>query len=184
MDKRIDVHVDPTLLLGTEKWNCFAEKINTSRSYLFLYLAQKSPELIAFAEKMAKENGWDIVNCHGNVRYEVTNSINGKRYLTPMEFVGGIKNAAYVITNSFHCLVFTIHYQKKAYVKIPPHGASRLRELIEHMGLERLTDNTQIKDNEEQQIYQNVSAYLESERKHSREYLLELKEKHHTKSGI
>ncbi|MGB4091250.1 MAG: polysaccharide pyruvyl transferase family protein [Ruminococcus flavefaciens] len=182
VDQEIDVNVDPALLLEPKKWDGFAEKITASKPYLFLYLAQKSPELIAFAEKLANDNGWDIVNCHGNVRYHVTSSINGNRYLSPMEFVGGIRNAAYVVTNSFHCLVFTIHYQKKAYVKTPPNGASRLRELIERMKLERLTDSTQIKDHEEEEIYKNVSTYLDSERIRSREYLLELKEKFQSKS--
>lgn len=174
-EKSIEVHKDPALLLNAIQWNQFAKKIDTDRPYIFLYLAQKSQELVAFAEKMARDNNWGIVDCHANVNYRISNSINGDRLLSPMEFVGGIKDAAYVVTNSFHCLVFAIHYQKKAYVKIPPKGSSRLTELLEDMKLERLTDTREICQGEQKEIYQYAQAYLDAERQRARDYLINLK---------
>lgn len=175
-DKEPVLHKDPALLLNADQWDRFAKKIDTDKPYIFLYLAQRSPELVAYAEKTAKEKGWGIVDCHANVNYEISESVNGKRILSPQEFVGGIRNAAYVVTNSFHCLVFTIHYQKKAYVKLPPMGSSRLSELMESMKLERLSDPKEIADSELDGIYHYAPEYLNAERERAKEYFLSLDE--------
>ena len=170
----IDVHRDPSLLLDAAQWSEFCETIPAKKPYVFIYLAQKSPELVSFAEEIAKKNDWDIVKCPGNVSYTVSNNIIGERFITPMEFVGGIRDAAYVVTNSFHCLVFTIHFKKKAYVILPPKGASRLGELVSNMKLFRLTERSIIKDEEIDQIYENADAFMAKERQHAKEYLQHL----------
>ena len=173
-NKAINVNCDPALLLDANKWDCFKTDIMTSKKYVFVYLAQKSPELIKFAEELAKVNKWDIVDCRANINYEINYSITAKSILTPMEFVGGIKNASYVVTNSFHCLVFCIHYSKRAYVKIPPLGSSRLAELIENLQLERLTTPEVILEGEESLIYKNANAYLNNARNNAADYIKEL----------
>lgn len=174
-DKEILFHKDPALLLTSEQWDLFAEKIESKKPYLFIYLAQKDPDLVKYAVELAKEKGWDIVDCHGSVNYHIENCINGKRIFSPREFVGGIKNATYVVTNSFHCLVFSIHYKKRAYVKMPPKGSGRLSELIENMSLDRITQPQFIKEEEVNDIYSKTNSYLETERKKSQEYLRGLK---------
>lgn len=170
----IEVHRDPSLLLDAGQWNDFCEAIPAKKPYVFIYLAQKSPELVSYAEEIAKRNDWDIVKCPGNVNYSISNNIIGDRFITPMEFVGGIRDAAYVVTNSFHCLVFTIHFKKKAYVILPPKGASRLGELVSNMKLFRLTERSFISDEEIEQIYENEPAFMAKERQHAKEYLLHL----------
>lgn len=172
--KPIVVHKDPALLLNTQQWDEFAEPYKTDKPYLFIYLAQKAPDLIEFAKDLAQKQGWDIINCHGSVHYSIENTINGTQILTPMQFVGSIKNAEYVVTNSFHCFVFSIHYKKKVYLKLPPKGSSRLEELLEGMELYRLCDSTIIDDGEEEEIYSLVDEYLNAERIKAKEYFCEL----------
>lgn len=175
-DKQIVLHKDPALILNAAEWGKFAVKIETDQPYIFLYLAQRDPELIKYATEMAARMNMRIVDCHGSVNYTVANCVNGSRVLSPMEFVGGIQNAAYVVTNSFHCLVFSIHFKKKAYVRMPEKGAGRLSELIANMSLQRLTAPDCIADGEEAEIYQHSDAYLAAEREHASEYFNQLRE--------
>ena len=173
-DKVISLHKDPALLLTTEQWDKFQVKVETNRPYVFIYLAQNDPDLIEHTIKIARKHNWDVVDCHGSVNYHIKDCANGNRILSPMEFVGGIKNAEYVVTNSFHCLVFTIHYKKKAYIKRPPKGAGRLSELIDNMSLERITQKELINDNELNDIYSKTEVYLANERIKAEAYFHEL----------
>lgn len=176
-DKKILVHRDPALLLSANEWSEFSKSVYDSKPYVFLYLAQKSPDLINYAKNIARKNGWAIVNCPAGVRYSIKcENKNGilNNVLSPMEFVGGIKNAAYVVTNSFHCLVFSIHFKKKAYVQIPPKGSARLAELINSIGLERLTNPEEMIDSEIDRTYENADAFLSNVRSSALEYFADM----------
>lgn len=173
-DREIVIHRDPVLLLPAEDWDGFAEGAKTERPYIFIYLAQKDPELVRYAIDLSEKTGFGIVDCHGSINYSIPNCVNGKSILSPTEFVGGIKNAAYVVTNSFHCLAFSIHYHKKAYVKLPPKGAGRLSELIGGMSLQRLLQPEPIRDGEEEEIYTHTADFLRAGQEAARAYLAEL----------
>ncbi len=171
----IQVHKDPTLLLKTSEWSQFAVKTETDKPYVFLYLAQNSPELVSYAKKIAAQNNWGILDCQSSANYKILDSICGDRILSPMEFVGGIRDAAYVVTNSFHCLVFSIHFRKKAFVKLPPKGSERLSELIDGMNLFRLKDEKEMTDQDVLETYKEVTSFLDRERRHAKEYIGTLK---------
>lgn len=173
-DKRINIHKDPTLLLSKDEWDAFAMPVTTGNPYVFLYLAQNSNDLVEYAIRIAKENHWGIVDCHSSANYSVPDCINGDRTLSPMEFVGGIRGASYVVTNSFHCLVFSIHYKKKAFVQLPPKGAARLSELINGMRLERLLDGKLILDEESESIYRYVTEFVENEQIAAKKFFMNL----------
>ncbi|MBR6101899.1 MAG: polysaccharide pyruvyl transferase family protein [Ruminococcus sp.] len=173
-NKAINVHKDPTLLLQSSDWDKFVIPIETKKPYVFIYLAQNSNALVDYAIDLAKKNDWDIIDCHSSANYSIPNCVNGDKILTPMEFVSFIKNAEYVVTNSFHCLVFSIHYKRKAYVKLPPKGSERLSELIDNMYLNRITKPEQIKSSEVEMIYSKTEGYLSEERKNAEKYLAEL----------
>lgn len=173
-DKAIEIHKDPALLLSPEEWGPFAQDLPFRRPYLFVYLVQNDPALVAKAKQLAQENGWGIVACQASANYSIPGSLDGNAVLSPREFVGGIRGAEYVVTNSFHCLVFTIHYQKRAFVKFPPHGADRLRELVDDMGLQRLTEDRLVRPDELPSIYARVRPRLEAERRRTQNYLRHL----------
>lgn len=169
-DKHIEVNKDPALLLDRSGWDAFAAPYGTEKDYVFLYLAQRDDALVEYARDIAKKNGWAIIDCHASVKYSI-DCLNGGDILSPMEFVGSIKNAKYIVTNSFHCLVFTIHYKKCAYVKLPPKGSARLSELIEAMNLQRLASPDQMTDGEIEDTYKDTEAYLHEQRERAKNYI-------------
>ncbi len=173
-DKPVLIHKDPTLLLTSDEWDGFARNVPFRKPYLFLYLVQNDPALVAKARQLAKGNGWGIVACLASANYSIPESLNGNAVLSPPEFVGGIRGAEYVVTNSFHSLVFTIHYGKRAFVKFPVRGADRLRELVDAMDLQRLTENRLVQPDELSDIYARVRPHLEAERTRAQDYLRHL----------
>ena len=173
-DKPMEIHKDPALLLSSAEWDSFAQDIHSPHPYLFLYLVQNDSSLVAGAKQLAQENGWGIVACQASANYSIRDSLNGNAIFSPPEFVGGIRGAEYVVTNSFHCLVFTIHYGKRAFVKFPPRGADRLRELVDAMGLQRLTEDRLVQPDELPAIYARVRPCLEAERLRAHDYLRRL----------
>ena len=98
------------------------------------------------------------------------------RLCGPDEFVQYIKNASYVVTNSFHGTVFSILFQKK-FVTIP-HAVTgnRVTELLDKLGLsERYFKLTQdaVDAVTNEIAYDGVVEKLEELRGESRKFLQE-----------
>ena len=183
-DKPIEIHQDPALLLSSADWGAFAQELPYRRPYLFVYLVQNDPALVAKARTLARENGWGIVACQASANYSIPESLDGNAVLSPQEFVGGIRGAEYVVTNSFHCLVFTIHFGKRAFVKFPRRASDRLRGLVDAMGLQRLTEDRLVQPDELPAIYAQVRPHLESERIRAQNYLRNLLDIVRQKKGL
>lgn len=107
--KRPDVFLDPTLLLTKEEWDEIAKKPKCSipdKYTLCLFLGNMS-EQIKEAYKTAYGMELIILNDKSFPDYYVQG---------PAEFVWLIKNAELVLTDSFHCSVFSIIYHKQFFV--------------------------------------------------------------------
>jgi hypothetical protein len=55
--------------------------------------------------------------------------------LSPQQFIGLIKNASYVCTNSFHCSAFSIIFRKNYFVAPKGFANARMESLQEMFGL-------------------------------------------------
>ena len=54
----------------------------------------------------------------------------------PAEFIQRIKNASYVITNSFHCIVFSIMFKKPFVAFMRTRQSLKITNILEMYGLE------------------------------------------------
>lgn len=134
--------VDPTLLLGTEDYDKIRIPVATQKPYLFLYLLGNP---IGYKTKYfydyAASKGLEVVYVasQGKVDdYEKFPAQVG-------EWVELLANAEMVITNSFHCTVFSLIYHRKVVI-VPLVGGyermnTRINELLENAGLEHLILN-------------------------------------------
>lgn len=142
--------LDPTMLVGVDFWNNMLDKENKStpnNEYVFCYyLGELSKEAIACINQIA--GGRDVII----LPYEedCKKVLNGKYQLAdPLDFVNLIKNAKYVLTDSFHGSVFSVLYEKQFVVTKRSHvgrvaQASRIMSLISKFGLEnQYCQNTQ-----------------------------------------
>lgn len=122
--------VDPTLLLSSEKYSDIAINPHNTKPYALVYLLG-SPIKISIDQIArfisSKDLDLKYVASQGrNDRYEKINP-------TIEEWLGLIKNAELVITNSFHCVVFALTFHRPL-ISIPlKDGYKRMNTRIEEL---------------------------------------------------
>ena len=131
--------LDPTLLLHSSDYVKLIKEASLQKNNrkLFAYVLDKTPEKIAFVEKVAKEKGLqpNYINLSfGDIREPVK-----QRILPSVEqWLSYFYDAEFVVTDSFHGCVFSIIFNKK-FVTIgnEERGMSRFKSLLSLLGLER-----------------------------------------------
>lgn len=127
--------VDPTLLHTSEKYDTIAvtERLEEEK-YLLYYSRRYSPAMEEYAEKLAKENGWKIVD----ISLRATNAEKGHRMFYEAgveEFLSLIKHSEYVVTNSFHGMIFAVQYRKPFVIFSREQCNNKIDELLDLFGL-------------------------------------------------
>lgn len=129
-DRSIAVVIDPTLLLTRKDYKKIEEKVENLENYILVYTTEMSQKIIDFAKKLSKYNNLKIVSL---------NRVNEKEWeyfeASPGEFLTLIKNAKYVITNSFHGTCFSIIYEKDFIVIPHTTRGVRITELLDKSNL-------------------------------------------------
>lgn len=126
--------IDPTLLLTSREYDKIADERLEKEKYLLLYARRYNSKMETYAEKLAAENGWKIVE----ISLRATNAEKGHRMFYEAgveEFLSLVKHAEYVVTNSFHGMIFTVQYRRPLCVFSREQCDSKITELIELFGL-------------------------------------------------
>ena len=124
-----DVHVciDPTFLLGPTDYAAVEAPPMESEPYIFVYgFAVNEQELHDAVEAARKKYGCKVVN-GSPLKIKLDDAEKVYDY-GPAEFLSYIKNAACVVTNSFHGTAFAVNYQKDL-ISIP--HAKRPQRMVE-----------------------------------------------------
>lgn len=130
--------LDPTFLLNANSYNLLIpENERLTEDYIFVYLL-KAPSSLSFEEigEFASQNGLQIKYVTGQGRVDDFEKI----YATVPEWLKLLRDAKYIITNSFHGMAFSIIYQKQ-FMVLPRLGESmnmneRIEDLAAQMNLE------------------------------------------------
>ena len=177
ISKDIEVVLDPTLLMNTKEWDKIAnqsqEKIRGE--YILVYELLKDDRIQKIVEMLKRKTNLKIVSLKSlSIKKE---DIDKDEYVTgPIEFVSLIKNAKYVVTNSFHGTVFSILYEKEFFVVPPQKTGARMVHLLEKLELKEkmLTEDEIEQVNLAQKTdYKKVKGILEKERQQSIKFLVE-----------
>lgn len=133
--------VDPTFLLDSRVWYSMCKPFKASEGAIFYYSMYGADEFDRYVSDfangqkkiiMAKQKG---LSCYPN-RYNIDIS-----YVSPSEWLTLIKDADYVITDSFHATVFSIIFKKK-FVSIVSNSSYsqkrkvRIVDLLTSLGLQ------------------------------------------------
>lgn len=130
------VHIDPTCLIEKSQWEKISIKPEEN-GYVLVYMLDKSEELLNYAERIAQERGMKIIRILDTLRKDRKHDNRG--FISPAEFIGLFANAGYVITNSFHGLMFSTIFEKDfclQYQKREGAPNSRLRDFVKAYALE------------------------------------------------
>ena len=115
--KDSELSVDPVFLLTAEEWEKLAKKPKL-KNYILIYKLNTSNLIFDFARKLSKLTGRKIVALNFDVVDQMkTPDIKGVYSASVEEFLGYIKYADYVVTNSFHGTAFSIIFHKEFYVE-------------------------------------------------------------------
>lgn len=171
-DKEVKVVLDPTLLLNGNDWSKIATPVKMKRPYIFCYLFGTRKYIGEFTEYVRRTTGMDVVCIPLTEREEKSDYI--KIYNAgPCEFLGLIRDAALVITDSFHATAFSINFNTPFYSLLRNEDGeknnmnSRVENLLSMMQLEErlITDRTQFLDAEKLEMDFTTSNELLSKRR-------------------
>lgn len=172
--KEVEVVVDPTLLVQRSLWDEFAEIPKISK-YILYYTLENNDELYSLAKTVARKRKLSLVIITPPPLIKKKSEINiiYKYDVGPKEFVGLIKKAECVFTNSFHATCFSIIFRKEFYTYLHSLTGSRVRDLLETVGLEEQINPKSIpQENKNMQaVYNKVFNRLNPLCKRSLDYL-------------
>lgn len=137
--------VDPTLLLTREDFDAIANPVVKREPYLLLYARRYNPKMEAYAVGQAKRKGLRIVE----ISLRATNVEKGHemRYDAGVEeFLALVRDAAYVVTNSFHGMIMAVHYRRPFVVFSREQCNQKILEVLDLLGLSDhlLVDGTEL----------------------------------------
>jgi hypothetical protein len=116
-NRDVPVVCDPTLLFTAQEWSKIQmpERI-INEKYLFCYFLGNNPEHRNFAKKLKAKTNLKIVQLQHLDKY-IKNDCQFPDHapynVSPAEFISLIRDAEYVLTDSFHCTIFSLLYKKR-----------------------------------------------------------------------
>lgn len=126
--------LDPTLLLDGKEYEEIISERTRKKDYLLIYSRRYTPKMEKYAEKLANENGWEIID----ISLRAINSESGHIMAYDAgveEFLGLVKNAKFIVTNSFHGMIFSVQFKKQFVVFSREQCDNKIDEMLSLFGL-------------------------------------------------
>lgn len=136
IEGRIQQNIDPTLLLSSDDYSKISKKPR-EKSYVLIFSVNMPVNLLEYAKNFAENRNLKLIYLNDKPICKIK-GIDYKNGVSPEEFLGYIKNAEYVITNSFHGTVFSVIFHKNFFVEYNTQSGrnSRAEELLKKLGIE------------------------------------------------
>ena len=128
---------DPTLLLRAEDYARFLPAGVPERDpYILTYCMPNETQQTVYeaAHLLSKQTGFRVIDVCGNPA-PGNLRVRDHRTVGPDEFLWYVKNARFVLTNSFHGTAFSVIFQKHFCTVPHLRTGNRVSELLERLGL-------------------------------------------------
>ena len=137
---------DPVFLLNRQSWEEISADITPQERYVLVYDFSNDPTIREHARQIARQLGARLysLNDFAPLAYAERNISDAG----PLEFLAWIKNAEFVISNSFHATAFSVLFHKP-FLTYPLRGRtnhSRMRDFLNGLGMTDRFDPQQIQD--------------------------------------
>ena len=109
-DRKVEHVLDPVFLLSAQQWEKIAVKPK-EQDYLLVYSVPDSDKVVSIAKQTAKSKGLKTIVITSRAGMSFCSRI--KQTLSPEQFVGYFRHAAYIVTSSFHGVAFSIRFNKQ-----------------------------------------------------------------------
>lgn len=123
--------LDPVLMVGKDCWEHMAVSQELDR-YILVYLAQANREALEYAVRLAQEQQCKVIWITDSIKKH--KNIICKRFVGVEQWIGYIKNAQMVITNSYHGLAMSIALNTCVCVmglRDKPQSSARMLDLLD-----------------------------------------------------
>lgn len=166
--------LDPTLLLEQKEWKKIG-KLPQEQGYILFIYTEYNERMFQYLHDFSEEVQRKVVQISmpwpGQIRDWIHLEIKGG----PSEFIGFFQNAEYVVTNSFHGMVFSILFEKKFLVFSHSDKNARIENLLDKLSLSsRMVKSGSMPEKgrmEEKIDWMYVKKLLEKEREYSAEFI-------------
>ncbi len=118
-DRQVDLNLDPTLLLSRIEYSRITSPRLVRGRYIFVYYVWFNSSIVEAAREISRRTGlpaYTIEMAKGGRAYLrlIKNGIRPvTRTLAPGDYLSLIKNADYVVTDSFHGTAFSLIFEKQ-----------------------------------------------------------------------
>lgn len=120
--------LDPTLLLNKEDYGKVCHDVPKKEKHIFVYSLVVSEGVLAVAEKVANTMGISVVVKQAGDKMKQEDTIE--------DWFAEFRDADYVVTDSFHGMVFSIIFNKPFSIVMNPSGGNdRYLSLLSQLGL-------------------------------------------------
>ncbi len=126
--------LDPTILLNREDYDIICQEPLVDHPYILMFGWNTNDDLIHVAKAVSKNMKLPILNIVPPPR-AVFKEIKRKLDVGPREFLSMVKNAEFVVTNSFHGTAFSITYEKPFISVVSGNPDTRMENLMSQLGL-------------------------------------------------
>ena len=120
---------DPVFLLNMDQWNQVAIAPD-EKGYILVYAMEYNNSLLSAVKKLKNQTNKKIYYINGGNSERLNLPAKILNGLGPREFIGWIKNAAIILTNSFHGAAFSIIFNNKLIVLEHSKRNERLKQLL------------------------------------------------------
>lgn len=122
---------DPVFLLNALDWGKIAVDAN-EKNYLFVYDFDNNSDIDQIADWISKKQGLNVCSV-----FPMNGNVKVLKNMGPLEFLGSVKTAKVVLSNSFHATAFSLLFHKEFYVVNRQDSINtRMRDLLKLVGLE------------------------------------------------
>lgn len=131
--------LDPVLMTPTQVWDKISSNNSNTEKYVVVYQVRSNPNTMRIARHIAHQLGTKVIEISTWLQLHTKGMIQDA---TPEEFINIIRNAACIVTTSFHGTAFSIVFNRPFYtIKLNDGRDSRSTSLLESLNLrERLIE--------------------------------------------
>lgn len=171
--------LDPTMLINSQEWtkHCKPYELKYKNYILYYDLVMNDSNLYKFAQYISKKLGLKIVNISTKIKDLYKIDAKNLFDIGPLEFLWLIKNASFVITNSYHGMLFSVNFNKPFIISEKSYGkrliSSRVVDFLNLVNLENriIKDDIFTVPNKLDIDYTEVNKLVERKRKESINWL-------------
>ncbi len=126
--------IDPTLLLTSDEWEKVMAPHELNEPYILTYQISPCRKMTEVIKKIKEETGYKVIAIPFvmDFYFNYQSRIN----IGPAEFISLIKNASYIVTDSFHGTAFSLIFNKNFW-SLSSRKESRITSILKILGLDQ-----------------------------------------------